>query len=375
VLSRRAKALLLLCVLVASTSFSAAQPGGNGDGLRDMQCGGACHGDAGQNASSSLNLSIEFPASAWVGQPIEVTVLVAGVDVAHDEELIGLFLLSSTNANGDTPLDDGWEILSDGHGGAGNYVEITTDGSATAIEHTWVLRASALGLKTLYASVHHADATGPSQGRPFFGVSSGFEVNIVAVPEDLARLHPDFSPTTMREVGQPIVVDLHTQFTNTVSVECRTEDGALFLIDVNATAPDFWQFTLPAVLQTSTLEWRVNLAGEGPSQTTPWFSVGAQVTPEEVNAAPIYLQGVAMGLVLFGAVVALQRPRTSSNQVLKTYDATAIVESSEGSSPESASTQDVASLPEGGLPEGWTEEQWEWYGHEYLAGTYGGGVS
>ena len=32
-----------------------------------------------------------------------------------------------------------------------------------------------------------------------------------------------------------------------------------------------------------------------------------------------------------------------------------------------------APLPEGGLPPGWTDEQWAWYGHEYLAGTYGGG--
>ena len=46
--------MLALVLLIASTTLGAAEPGGNGDGLRDMQCGGACHGDASQNASSSL---------------------------------------------------------------------------------------------------------------------------------------------------------------------------------------------------------------------------------------------------------------------------------------------------------------------------------
>ena len=66
-MNQRVKVLVLLIVLVTSTTFSAAEPGGNGDGLRDMQCGGACHGDAGQNATSLLTLSIEYPEQVWVG--------------------------------------------------------------------------------------------------------------------------------------------------------------------------------------------------------------------------------------------------------------------------------------------------------------------
>ena len=87
-MNQRVKVLVLLIVLVTSTTFSAAEPGGNGDGLRDMQCGGACHGDAGQNATSLLTLSIEYPEQVWVGQPAEVRIVVEGVDVAHDEQLI-----------------------------------------------------------------------------------------------------------------------------------------------------------------------------------------------------------------------------------------------------------------------------------------------
>jgi len=370
----RVKVLLLLLVLLGSTTFGAAEPGGNGDGLRDMQCGGACHGDAGQNATSSLSLSIETPEHVWAGQPTEVTIVVAGVDVSHDEDLVGLFLLSSTNANGDTPLSNGWEILSDGSGGTGNYVERSTDGSGASLQHTWILRADAIGERTLFASVHHGDATGSSQGRPFFGISEAFVINIEPVPEDLPRLHEDFVPPSMREVGEVTLVELQTKFTETVAVEWQTEDGVTLEASVNASGEQVWEFTLPATLKPSSLQWRATFTGQGPEQTTPWFTLAAQVTPAEVDDRPIYIQGLAMGLLLFGAVVALQKPRTNSEDLLKTFDQTVEIQTIQAADSVVEPTSDApAPLPEGGLPPGWTEEQWAWYGHEYLAGTYGGG--
>jgi hypothetical protein len=117
------------------------------------------------------------------------------------------------------------------------------------------------------------------------------------------------------------------------------------------------------------------LSGEGPEQTTPWFSIGAQTPAIEVESGPIYLQGLAMGLLLFGAVVALQRPRVQEEEALKTYDETAEFSTTLAEAPETESSAQIAPLPEDGLPPGWTTEQWEWYGHEYLAGTYGGGDS
>ena len=81
-----------------------------------------------------------------------------------------------------------------------------------------------------------------------------------------------------------------------------------------------------------------------------------------------------MGLLLFGAVVALQKPRKNPKESLKTFDQTAEVLTIQAAEPVAASTSDVpAPIPEEGLPPGWTEEQWAWYGHEFLAGTYGGG--
>ena len=41
-----------MIILLGFTSFGGANPGGVGDGNFDMQCGGACHGDASQNQTS-----------------------------------------------------------------------------------------------------------------------------------------------------------------------------------------------------------------------------------------------------------------------------------------------------------------------------------
>ena len=37
--------LTIIFTLLSSTSFSVANPGGNGDSNRDFTCGGSCHGD------------------------------------------------------------------------------------------------------------------------------------------------------------------------------------------------------------------------------------------------------------------------------------------------------------------------------------------
>ena len=230
-----------------------------------------------------------------------------------------------------------------------------------------MLRPDAIGAKTLYAAVHHADATGPSQGRPFFGASQGFEINVEPVPEDLARIHEDFTPVTTREVGEDLNILLHTKYTEAAQVEWRTGDGAVIQATVNSTSANYWQFTLPAALSPSTIEWRATLSGEGPSQTTPWFAVSAQITPDEVDALPIYLQG------LFGAVLTLQRPTGQTDDALKIYDETPTIEALQPAEETGEPQSPIAPLPEGGLPPGWTDEQWQWYGHEYLAGTYGDG--
>ena len=55
----RVTLMAVMVVLLAFSSLSGANPGGVGDGNFDMQCGGACHGDASQNQTSpALLLSL-----------------------------------------------------------------------------------------------------------------------------------------------------------------------------------------------------------------------------------------------------------------------------------------------------------------------------
>ena len=145
------KLVLFIALSLVIPLHVSGNPGGVGNSLENMQCGGACHGDANQNATSDLQLSLEPTGTVWVGQPTEIVVQISGLDSSHDLDQLGIFLLSSTNANGDIPTTDGWDILSDGMGGTNNYIEYTSIDS-TSLTHSWILRADEVGEKVLYVS-------------------------------------------------------------------------------------------------------------------------------------------------------------------------------------------------------------------------------
>ena len=166
----RQKLVLLLALSLLVPLHVSGNPGGVGNSLENMQCGGACHGDANQNATSNLQLSLQPSGTVWAGQPTEITVQISGFDTSHDIDQIGIFLLSSTNANNDIPTTGGWSILSDGMGGTNNYIEYASVDS-NVLTHSWILRADEVGGKVLYVSVHHGDNSGTDAGSPFFGVS------------------------------------------------------------------------------------------------------------------------------------------------------------------------------------------------------------
>jgi hypothetical protein len=148
---------------------------------------------------------------------------------------------------------------------------------------------------------------------------------------------------------------------------------------VNTSGDNLWSATLPAALQPATLQWRAVLQGEGPDQTTPWFTLTAEEAGWEIEEFAVYLQAFSLLFLIAGAVLALQS-RLTPREVSSKYDQTdllplsldadpAIESVTEGFSEES----ETAPLPAGGLPNGWNEDQWKWYGHDYLAGKYGGG--
>ena len=372
-MKNRIHIVFILSLLLLCSAFGAAEPGGNGDSLRDMQCGGACHGDASINETSLAVLTLSADDTIYVGIPTTLTLTATNLETSSSG-IIGLFLLTDMTGHSDTPQDAGWEILSDANGGAVNYIERTLEPGQNESSISWVVRASSLDSTTFYAAIHH----GGGYSTPYFGSSaSGLEVSVQAVPENLPRLAADFMPPTLRTIDTPTELNIQTQFTETLQFEWKSEDGLILNSVVNTSGDNSWTATIPAALQPTTVQWRVILEGEGPTQTTPWFILAAEESSWEVEEGAVYLQAFALLFMTAGIVLLLQT-RLTKNPPVSKYDDTSIVAASLAlgevqAMPQNTTTETtLAPIPEGGLPNGWTEEQWEWYGHDYLAGKYGG---
>ena len=348
----RARLTVFLVLAFLVPLHVSGNPGGVGNGLEDMQCGGACHGDANQNATSNLGLDLQPSESVWVGQPAEITVKISGIGIEHNLDTLGIFLLSTTNANGDVPTSHGWEILSDGMGDANNYIEISMGNAPTSFySHTWILRADEIGSKTLYVAVQHGD----SSGSPYFGISQAFEVEVIPIPENLQRLDPEYSPTTSREIGESTELCVETVNASSVQIEWREPSGDSIQVSTSLDG-DCWKAALPASLDGNTIQWRAILEGEGPTQTTPWFSLSSLEPKWGADEMALNLQSLAHIVLFFGIVLLLKIPRQNTSE-LKKYEASSEVIEKENSGPP---------LPAEGLPPGWNMEQWNHYGADYL---------
>ncbi len=306
------KLVLLLALSLIVPLHVSGNPGGVGNSLENMQCGGACHGDANQNATSSLQLSLQPSGTVWAGQPTEITVQISGFDTSHDIDQIGIFLLSSTNANNDIPTTDGWSILSDGMGGSNNYIEYASIDS-NVLTHSWILRADEVGEKVLYVSVHHGDNSGTDAGSPFFGVSQAFEITVEAIPENLQRIDPEYQPPTSREIGEPTTLCLKTIAANDVVIEWREPSGESYQVETTQNN-GCWNAVLPSALSASTIEWRAILDGEGPQQTTPWFSLTSAEPTWEADETALLLQSIAHFVLFFGLVLLVRKPKPSDDE-------------------------------------------------------------
>ena len=305
------KLVLLLALSLLVPLHVSGNPGGVGNSLENMQCGGACHGDANQNATSNLQLSLQPSGTVWAGQPTEITVQISGFDTSHDIDQIGIFLLSSTNANNDIPTTDGWSILSDGMGGSNNYIEYPSI-DANVLTHSWILRADEVGEKVLYVSVHHGDNSGTDAGSPFFGVSQAFEITVEAIPENLQRIDPEYQPPTSREVGESTTLCLETIAASDVAIEWREPSGESYQVETTQNN-GCWNAVLPSALSPSTIEWRAILDGEGPQQTTPWFSLTSAEPAWEADETALLLQSIAHLVLFFGLVLLVRKPKRSDD--------------------------------------------------------------
>ncbi|CAI8284479.1 MAG: Uncharacterised protein [Euryarchaeota archaeon UBA443] len=305
------KLVLLITLSLLIPLHVSGNPGGVGNGLENMQCGGACHGDANQNATSNLQLSLQPSGTVWIGQPAEITVQISGFE-SHNVDQIGIFLLSSTNANGDIPTTDGWSILSDGMGGSNNYIEYASIDSAV-LTHSWILRADEIGEKMLYVSVHHGDNSGSDAGNPFFGISQAFAITVEPIPENLQRINPEYEPPTSREIGELTKLCLETIAAGNVIIEWREPSGQAYQLETTQNN-ECWEAELPAALTTSTIEWRAVLEGEGPQQTTPWFSLVSAEPTWEADETALLLQSIAHLVLFFGLVLLVRKPKPRDSE-------------------------------------------------------------
>jgi len=350
---RRFRVLLVFCILLSVSTFSQANPGGVGDGIFDMQCGGACHGDSSLNQTSSALIEFEIEGTPYLEQPISINAVASGSQLSIYDK-IGLFLLTDTTGHSDTPRDAGWEVLSDSNGGTNNYLEGNIDVETNNISASWTIKPTELTTTMFYVSIHHG-----GDDVPYFGISQGFELEVLPIPENLPRLAADFTPQTSRDLGEETIVKVETEEVSSVLIEWKIEGSTTTTVIANSSEIGTWQFNVPASNQPSILQWRAILDGEGPSQTTPWFTLVAQEPPFEVDEAAVYLQSFALFIFVIGIVLTLQiRYFKEINEEKQWEQTETIIEQNSSNNP--------PPLPNGQLPPGWTMEQWEWYGHEYI---------
>ena len=131
--------LAMVMIVLISTSFSSARQGGEGDGIRSMQCGGSCHSDTAQNATSAAFINVSIPTSTWAG--LLTTVDVTIEDFPESESrLVGIFLLINTDGAKDTPAHGGWQIVADPNGGESNYIEVRIPNGEDSLTVTLTLK-------------------------------------------------------------------------------------------------------------------------------------------------------------------------------------------------------------------------------------------
>ena len=297
--------VLLLCACLLAPGIGSANPNGVGAGEFDAQCGGACHGDADMNRSSSAIITLTSPDTIYEGLLTSITVQIESVETTQSG-ILGVFLLSSLSGSQDTPADVGWDIVSNSEGNAFNYLETIVPSGTSTVEVTWTLKAPEVGEYTLYGAVHHGTVDG--NDAPFYGASiTPLSVTVLEVPEDLPRLSDSFDPPIQRDIGETTSIEVSTEFVTSMSIEWRTNSGEITSLNATKGEGNSWSFELPTSILPNMIEWRAILSGEGPEQTTPWFQLRSDEPSWEVDNTLVYMQSFAMLFALMAGFMALQK--------------------------------------------------------------------
>ena len=325
-------------VLLLAVQGSVANPGGNGDENRDFNCAGSCHGDPAFNQQSSAEIDIVSSSESFAGTAYQFEVIINNPELSSNR-LLGAFLLSSTNGNGDHPEKNGWNIIQDPNGGSSNYVESVVPSSGS-INLVWILETpQEQQITELIVEIHHG-ANPNEMNRAFFGLSEPHQIEVIPVPENLPGFAADWSAPSYRTTGDTSPILLLTENTTSVEVLWMLEgESQNHITTVELVEENQWLAYLPATMGDTRILYQVKTSNEEFEVAQPWLTMGTQEPEFDGTIWGAGLQGFAGALIILAIVVNLQailQPQKERSKI----DQTSIVEESShnnSSNPENSS--------------------------------------
>lgn len=322
----RILALATITLMLIATQGTVANPGGNGDSNRDFVCGGSCHGDPSLSAPSTATISITSGNTAFTGTAYQLDTTIE-IDLISHSRILGVFLLSSTNGNGDNPEDHGWNIIQDPSGTTVNYVEVIVPTNGV-ISLTWVLTApEQVGDGDLIVAIHHGAGY---EGLAYLGVSEPHSISIDPVPANLPGFALDWSAPNYRVTGDTSPVSVLTQNTTEISVEWKLEGESIsHPATVEAGIDDEWLVHLPATMGEGRIVYRVTTSNGEFDVVQPWLTMGT-IPPEfDGSLMGARAQGFAGAFMIIALMVSLQgllQPARRKHELDQTEDVEAAEE-------------------------------------------------
>jgi len=304
-LKSRIIVLMIIIILLSSTNTTVGNPGGNGDDNRDFTCGGSCHGDPSLSQPSDGIISIQVDDNIFAGTAVAVHVTASDMSLSNNR-ILGVFLLSSLNGNGDQPNDHGWRIIQDPNGGTKNYVEtiVPTSGTVTL---TWVLTApEQIGAQNLYAEINHGQISN-SDNTAFTGVSDVEIIQVQSVPDNLPGFSNLWTAPDYRISGEFSPLVINTENTDSITVkwklegEWQTHDAEIILIEQN-----IWQVHLPSTMEDTRIQYIVTTSNGDFSINQPWLTIGTNPPDFEGTLLGARLQALAFTTIIMGFLITLQ---------------------------------------------------------------------
>lgn len=346
----RSLVLLTVAAMLLATQGSVANPGGEGNDNRDFTCGGSCHGDPALSGVSSAVISIDSSATAFAGTAYQFDTTIEIHEISHSR-LLGVFLLGSTDGNGDQPSDYGWTIIQDPSGGTANYVEVTVPNSGI-VSLSWVLNApSNTGDVELIVAVHHG--AGYPGDVAYLGVSSTQSIEVNPVPANMPGFAADWTAPNYRVTGDTSPVSIHTQNVTDLSVEWKLEGESLsHLAMVDEGGEDEWLVHLPATMGEGRMVYRVTTSNGQFDVVQPWLTMGTAPPEFDGTVWGARAQGLAGAFMIIALMVTLQgmlQPARRKDDL----DQTAEVEAADESSAEPVADEAMpeSAMPESAMPE------------------------